>query len=144
MKYEFLEHTADVKFRAYGKNLEEVFKNSALALKETISCDNIIPKKQDKFSVIGDSLEDLLYNFLEEFLILFDEKGIIISEIKRIKIRKKKKGYSLKFSFLFDDCEEGNYEISNHIKAITFNDFFIKKENNKKEESWVAQIVVDV
>ena len=31
-KYEFLEHTADTKFRAYGKNLEEQFSNAAIAL----------------------------------------------------------------------------------------------------------------
>ena len=30
-QYEFLEHTADVKFRAYGKTLEEAFSNAALA-----------------------------------------------------------------------------------------------------------------
>jgi SHS2 domain-containing protein len=31
----FLEHTADTKFRAYGKNLNEVFENAALAFSET-------------------------------------------------------------------------------------------------------------
>ena len=36
MKYKFLEHTADVKFRAYGNGLEEAFSNAALALKQTI------------------------------------------------------------------------------------------------------------
>ena len=31
-QYEYLEHTADVKFLAYGKTLEEVFENAALAM----------------------------------------------------------------------------------------------------------------
>ncbi|RLG11686.1 archease, partial [Candidatus Pacearchaeota archaeon] len=35
-KYKFLEHTADIKFQAFGDSIEEVFKNSALALKEII------------------------------------------------------------------------------------------------------------
>ena len=32
MKYRYLSHTADVKFRAYGQNLEEAFVNAALAM----------------------------------------------------------------------------------------------------------------
>ena len=32
MKFKFLEHTADAKFQAFGKNLEETFANAALAL----------------------------------------------------------------------------------------------------------------
>ena len=36
MKYKFLKHTADIKFQAFGKNIEDVFENSALALKESI------------------------------------------------------------------------------------------------------------
>ena len=36
-QFEFLEHTADVYVRAHGKNLEEAFENSALAMFETIT-----------------------------------------------------------------------------------------------------------
>lgn len=37
LKFKFLEHTADVKFQAFGKSLDEAFENSAGALKEAIS-----------------------------------------------------------------------------------------------------------
>jgi len=32
MKYKFLEHKADIKFRAFGENVSEAFENSALAM----------------------------------------------------------------------------------------------------------------
>ena len=32
MKFKYLEHTADCKFQAFGKTLEEAFTNSALAM----------------------------------------------------------------------------------------------------------------
>ena len=32
MKYKFFPHTADTLFEAYGRTLEEVFENSALAV----------------------------------------------------------------------------------------------------------------
>ena len=36
MKYKFIDHTADIMFRAEGESLEEAFINSALALKEVM------------------------------------------------------------------------------------------------------------
>ena len=36
------------------------------------------------------------------------------------------------------DCEE--HEIKNHVKAITYNDMFVKQD----KYNWVAQVVVDV
>ncbi|RZD31065.1 archease, partial [Candidatus Parvarchaeota archaeon] len=38
-KYEFFEHTADVKFKSYGGSLNEVFENCALAVSKIISRD---------------------------------------------------------------------------------------------------------
>ncbi len=37
MKYEFLEHTADIKFRAYGATMEEAFANVVGAFSEFVS-----------------------------------------------------------------------------------------------------------
>ena len=43
MKYKFLEHTADIKFQAFGKTFEQAFENSALAVANIISKDKIKP-----------------------------------------------------------------------------------------------------
>lgn len=135
-KFKFLEHTADIKFQAYSRNLEGVFENSALALKEILVGDKKIEKKIKKnISVKGKDYESLLYNFLEEFLILFDSEGFVLSEIKNINIQKDLK---LKAEVIGDNAE--NYQINEHIKAVTYNDMFVKKENSK----WVSQVVVDV
>ncbi len=135
-KFKFLEHTADIKFQAYGKNLEEVFENSALALKEILVEDKKVKKKIKKdVSVKGKDYESLLYNFLEEFLVLFDSEGFVFSEIKKISIQKDLK---LKAEVVGDDGK--NYQINEHIKAITYNEMFVKKENSK----WMSQVVVDV
>ncbi len=135
-KFKFLEHTADIKFRAFGKSLEEVFENSALALKKILTENKKVKSKIKKnIDVKGKDYESLLYNFLEEFLVLFDSEGFVLSEIKDIKIRK---DLRLKAKIIGDKAE--NYQISEHIKAITYNDMFVKK----KDSEWVAQVVVDV
>lgn len=136
MKFKFLEHTADVKFQAYGKTLNEVFKNSAYALKETIYEDKIKEKIKKVIEIKGSDLENLLYKFLEELLILFDSESFILSKIEEIKINKKT--FELKAKIIGDKTK--NYKINLGIKAVTYNEMFVKKQKNKL----VSQVVLDV
>lgn len=135
MKFKFLEHTADMKFQAFGKSLEEAFSNSAYALSEIITKDKIKSKIKKIIKVNGKDNQSLLYNFLEEFLFLIDTENLILSRIIRIKINKK---YDLIAEAYFDNIH--NYKTITDIKAITYNDMQIKQENKK----FVIQAVVDV
>jgi SHS2 domain-containing protein len=145
MKYKFLEHTADVKFLAEGKTIEECFKAAALALKETIIKEKIEIKKgeKQKFQIEGKDYESLLYNFLEEFLFLLDAEDFLFSDIKKIEIKKnKEKGYILKAEVLGDKASR--YIFTNDVKAITYNDIFVKKQKKGKNEKFICQVVLDV
>ena len=136
MKFKFLPHTADRKFQAFGKTIEEVFKNSALALFKTIYDEKISEKKKFKIYAKGKDLENLMYNFLEEFLVLIDSKNFLPSQIKNLKLNKEK--LKIEAEVLGDDAE--NYNVSEHVKAITYNEMFIKKIKGK----WVSQVVLDI
>jgi len=134
-KFKFLEHTADVKFQAYGKSLEEVFKNAALALKETIAGKiKVAGKIKKKIKIKGKDLESLLYNFLEEFLFLLDAKEFLLAKIKNIKISQDR----LEAEVVGDKAE--NYKFTNDVKAITYNQMFVKKLKDK----FICQVVLDV
>jgi len=135
-KFKFLEHTADIKFQAYGKKLEEAFKNSALAMAKSMYQGKIKPKKKFNIKVRGKDLESLLYNFLEELIILMDSKGFFVSDIKKIKINKDK--FKLEAEAIGDDAKD--YKISLDVKAITYNEMFVKKAI----KTWVCQVVLDV
>ncbi len=50
MKFEFLEHTADVKMRVFGKTREEIFKNAVLGMAE-IQKSSKLKVKSSKFKV---------------------------------------------------------------------------------------------
>ena len=133
MKFKFLEHTADIKFQAFGKDIEEVFENSVLAVSEILSKNKRIKSvKIKKINIKGKDNENLLYNLLEEIIYLFDAENFIVSKAK-IKFDK-----NMKVKFYGDDSKK--YKELDHIKAVTYNDMFIKKIKNK----WVAQVVVDV
>ena len=138
MSYRFLEHTADVKFQADGKTIEEVFTNSALALKETI-CGKITVLGQEtrEIKVEGDNIEGLLYNFLEEFLFLLDSEGFLVSEIKEIKIDKEK----FKLTAVVSGDKADHYKFTNDVKAVTYNEMYVKEDKDKR---WFSQVVLDV
>ena len=142
-KFKFLPHTADIKFQAFGKTLEEVFENSALALFNTIYDKKISENKKFKISVKGKDLENLMYNFLEEFLVLIDSKNFLPSKIINFKLDILRKGASkktlkIKAEVIGDDAE--NYNVSEHVKAVTYNEMFIKKIKN----NWTSQVVLDI
>jgi SHS2 domain-containing protein len=136
-KFKFLEHTADIKFQAFGSSLEKAFSNSALALAEVMTKKTRIkPKIKKKIKVNGKDNESLLYNFLEEFLFLFDSEGFILSKINKIKI----KDNELEADVIGDNVK--NYKISQDVKAVTYNSMFVKfDEKNKK---FIIQVVLDV
>ncbi|OIO41810.1 protein archease [Candidatus Pacearchaeota archaeon CG_4_9_14_3_um_filter_31_7] len=138
-KFEFLEHTADIKFRAYGSDLNEIFENSAYALKEVMVGGKVKGKNKKKFLIINPvslriDLKRLLYSFLEKFLILIDTEGQILAEIKKIKIDEK--NGRLEAVFLTDNIK--NYNTMTDVKAVTYNDMIVSKEKK------FAQVVVDV
>ncbi len=135
-KFGFLAHTADIKFQAFGNSLKEAFENSALALFKTIYDKKIKEKEKFKIKVQGNDLESLLYNFLEEVLVLIDSKNFLPAKIKILKFNKE--NFKIEAEVQGDDAE--NYQISMHVKAITYNEMFIKKIKNK----FVAQVVLDI
>lgn len=142
-KFIFLEHTADVKFQAFGKTLNEAFKNSAFALKEAIAGElkvkSIINKK---IKVEGRDNEALLYRFLEQFLYFLDAENFLFSKIKKIKIS----GGKLEAEISGDLASK--YKFTNDVKAITYNQMFVKQEKADKGEGkgkrFICQVVLDV
>jgi SHS2 domain-containing protein len=136
-RFKFIEHTADVKFQAFGSTLEEAFKNAALATKQTIAEDiKVVLKIKKTIKVKGQDVKSLLYEFLEEFLYLLDSEDFLLADIENIKIDEKQ--YILTAELIGDSAS--NYEFTNEVKAITYNEMFVKKEKNK----WIAQAVLDV
>jgi len=133
-KYRFLEHTADIKFQAFGRTIEEAFENSALALIKAMCKEKIRGKLKEKIIVKGKDKENLLYNFLEEFLFLLDTKNFVLDKILKMKI----KGNSIEAEIIGDKTR--NYKFDLDVKAITYNEMFVKQEKGR----WICQVVLDV
>ena len=135
MGYEFLEHTADVKFRADGATIEEMFVAASEAMNETVRGDiRILEQDERSFEVEGKDLVGLLYNFLEEFLFLLDAEDYLVAKIKEIEINDNK----LRCVVVGDAAE--NYKFTNDVKAVTYSDMFVEEKDGK----FVCAVVLDV
>ncbi len=140
MKFKFFPHTADAKFQAYGKSLDEAFSNAAFAMFSIMVDTKCVDKKLvRKISVEASDLNSLLYKFLEKFLYLLDTEYFFLSDVKKLKIVKKGTDFSLNAEVVGDKFRE-KYELQGSVKAITYNQMFVKKIKDR----FVVQVVVDL
>ena len=138
--FEYLPHTADIKFRAYGKTIDDAFRNAAFALFNIMVDVNKVKRKMTRaISAEGTDLPSLLQNFLEQFLILLDTDNFFLSAIKKITVSSQGGNYTLTAVAAGDEAK--NYEtIGPQVKACTYNDMFVKQEG----KIWTLQVVVDI
>ena len=72
MSYEILEHTADAKFKAVGETLEDAFSSTVDAFADIAGGEG--GNTRHKFEVESESLEALLFDFLDELIYLQDTR----------------------------------------------------------------------
>ncbi len=141
-KYRFLEDVAiaDIAFEAYGKNLNELFTNAALAL-FVMQADlkTVNQKRSWKIKLKNSEIDKLLFDFLNELIFLKDRDYSIFSKIK-LKITEKDKTYHLEAEVWGEKINPGKHKLGNDVKAVTMHMFEVKKEKGK----WKARVVVDI
>lgn len=116
MRYEPLEHTADVMIKARGRTLEECFENAAYALfDQMVDASTIVPQVETSFEAEGHDLESLLYNFLSEFLYIHDAKGLVLCEFQ-VRID----GHLLKCTARGERYDPVRHRQRNEVKAVTY------------------------
>jgi SHS2 domain-containing protein len=116
MRYQVLDHTADIMIRTEGKDLADCFSNAAYALMDQIvEAERIVAREAETFDVDGFDHESLLLNFLTEFLFLLDTKRMVFKEfdvhIDGLKLRCTARGEQI-------DIER--HHAKKEVKAITY------------------------
>ncbi len=138
----FEDHTADVAVRSWGNNLEEVFSQTALALMTTISPNLalITPRTVKKIKIEAEDKEALLFDFLSEFLYIFDVEELIFSEVKVLTLKKEIDEYKLEAIIKGEIFDKNKHEIGIEVKGITYSFMNIEESNDNIE----IRIVFDV
>ena len=138
-KFEFIDiTTADVAFIAYGKNLNELFSNAALAIFEImINTKQIKPKVKKKVRTSGNDLESLMFNWLNALLVYVDGNNLAFNKFK-VKVNEKR--LSLTAECRGERMDSKKHETRTAVKAATYH----KLEVNKEKNYWKAKVIVDI
>lgn len=130
---------ADIAFECYGKDLKELFENSAQAvLDESADVATIEGRHTKEILLESDSIENLLYDFLSEILYLKDTYAMIfksadveVTEGERCKLKAVLHG---------DQINQRKHGLKTDIKAITLHLFKVEQT----QDGWVSFVVVDI
>ena len=83
MRYELLEHAADVMVRCTGKNLEECFENAAYAMfDQVVDASKIEESVERTIRISAEDDEEKLYSFLSELLYIMDCESFVFNSFK--------------------------------------------------------------
>lgn len=130
--YEEIDHTADWAFRAFGKDLKELYENAAYALFALEGALDAQSTLTREIHVEGIDREALLVNWLSELLFQQETKRetyqkFDITQITDTELQATVHGAHAQ-------------PITKFIKAVTYHDLKIEQTEN----GWQATIVVDV
>ena len=136
--FEYLEHTADIKFRAYGKTPEEMLCNAAAALfKSMVEPATIIANESWKVELEAIDLEDLAYQWLSEIVFLFETESAVFATFS---VKLQQNGtFKLQGEIGGERMDLKKHAFENEVKAITRHKFGIKKN-----DVWCIQVILDV
>jgi len=137
-KFEFVDiTTADTAFVAYGKDLNELFANSALAMFEVmIDTKQVKPKVEKKVKVKGNDLQSLMFSWLNELLVFVDSENLAFSDFKT-KINEK--NFTLNAVCKGEKIDPKKHEIRTAVKACTYHLMKIEKNG-----IWKTRVILDI
>src|SRR3989344_6695382 len=82
VRYRPLDHTADIRFRIYGKNQLELFQNAVWALTDTLTdAARVRPVRRKVIRIQAKDPEQLLVHLLKEVLHLFEARRFLVSRL---------------------------------------------------------------
>jgi SHS2 domain-containing protein len=136
MKYKFIDDlTSDVMFEAYGKDLKELFENSAEAMMSVIcQIEKIRARDSRKIEISGKGERDLLLNWLQELIALVDTENMFFSRFELAEISPT----GLKATVWGEDADPARGETV--VKALTYHKFGLEKRG----KGWVARVTLDI
>jgi SHS2 domain-containing protein len=123
-----LEHATDAFIEVKAANLEEAFVLAAKSIVETILDINSVEEKEEKtLTVKGKDLSYLLYNWLEEMIILSITEGFATKTIK-LKLQKNSE-YRIDATLKGEPIDFKKHHFKVEIKSPTFHLMEIKQDD---------------
>ncbi len=135
-QFEQIDISGDVGLKVWGQNREELFKNAARGMSELITDVSAVPEsEQREVHVVAESNEDLLVQWLNELVFLFDTYNYVCKSCSLSIVHKKLKAIISGGTF-----DPSTSESRLLIKAATYHDLSLSKTNTH----WEATVIFDI
>ncbi|XP_027041690.1 protein archease-like isoform X2 [Pocillopora damicornis] len=140
IKYEYLDHTADVQLHAWGDDLKEAFEQVATAMFGYMTELTAVEiEKTMEITAQGDDMINLLFHFLDEFLFLMcDDPYFIVKEVEILEFDKE--NFSIRAVGRGELFDLNKHPQGTEVKAITYSNMQIYDENDKHE----VYVIIDI
>lgn len=143
MPYEFLEDiaTADIAFRAWGKDLEETFIAASDATMNVMveNLDSIQPLEKREFQLQNEALDMLLFDLLQELIYYKDSEKLML-RVHEIRIKEEDGQHVLKVTALGEKLDLNRHPTRADVKAVTLHRFQLVRT----ARGWKTQIILDI
>ncbi|MEC7711018.1 MAG: archease [Thermoproteota archaeon] len=127
MSYKTLEHATDAIIEVTADNLKDAFQIAGISVIETILDISKVEEKESKNLIVkGKDLKYLLYNWLEEMIILTITEGFAGKKIA-IEISEND-GYKIKAKIFGEEIDLKKHEFKVEIKSPTFHEMRIEQK----------------
>ena len=128
--------SGDVGLEIYGSDIKAVFTNAALGLYRLITPSTVADVETINLTVTGENIENLLIKWLNELIYIFDVDGLVASRVIIQNIIETE----LFAVIVGDFFDTEKYERGLLIKAATYHNFVLKKQNN----GYIAKVIFDI
>jgi SHS2 domain-containing protein len=130
--YRFLEHVTDAFVEAWGGTLEEAFSQAGLALFETmIDVKSVQAKTKVEIQTNGHDEKELLYNYLEELLLLFEVRQLALGNFTVSAITPTQTEIRLRGKVAGEPFDRAKHNGKVEVKGITYHLMEIEKHPGK-------------
>jgi len=132
-KFEILDHKADLRLRAFGKNKKQLFENAMIGMEHLLRAEGKrLKSKPKEIKIKSNDLNSLLVDFLSEINYLNEANKEIYDKVKFAKFSDRELEGSL------SGCKVKSFGLV--IKGVTYHNLEIKQRN----KIWQATILFDI
>ena len=137
MKYETIDHTADLGICVFGADVKDLFANAAFALFDLITdIDALKGLNEYKVHITGDDWPDTMVNWLRELLYLWTCKEMLVKATDIFYLTEHEVTARVNFDLFDPDL----HKIKNEIKAVTYHQLQVESG----PLGWESKIIFDV
>lgn len=137
VRFEVIDHTADVGIIAYGKDLKEAFANAAYGMFSQIADLEGVKEEVERDIIIQSSdQEALLVDWLNELLYLFDVDHIIFSRFEITELSPK----SLQAAVYGERIDTLRHQLKTPVKAATYHMLKVETKKNGARVQFILDI----